>query len=89
MINTILGIVLGLCFFIATISAYILGLKHGKQLSNGSIPTVNINPIKPIINAVEQQKQKREEKEIDKELADIFDYNIETAMEAIQKEKTN
>ena len=44
--NMLLGIFLGMFFFIATIKAYTIGLKHGKQLSNAIIPKIDLSPVK-------------------------------------------
>jgi len=57
----ILGLSLGLIFFLCTIYAYTTGLKHGKQLSNNNIPQLNINPVKAY-------KEHKEEKEVKKEV---------------------
>jgi dihydropteroate synthase len=79
--NILIGLLIGGLFFIATITAYTLGLKHGKQLSNAVIPQVNINPIKPIVEAIEQKKEEKEAEV----LTNIFEYTSETAMQAIKK----
>ena len=41
-----LGLLIGAVFFIATITAYSLGVKHGRIVKNDGVPNVNINPIK-------------------------------------------
>lgn len=78
----IVGLCVGVVFFLCTISAYILGLGHGKQLGNNKVPVINLNPVKAII---EQAKGEKEEKKIDDELTDIMEYSRESALEAIKK----
>jgi hypothetical protein len=80
--NILIGLIIGLVFFIATITAYTIGLKHGKLLSNNLTPKIELNPLKPILQAVEQKK---EEAKATGELTDIMDYSRETALEAIKK----
>ena len=79
----VLGLAIGLVLFIATIKAYILGLKHGKQLGQGDIPKIEINPIKPIIEAIEAHKNKPETDGLE----EIMSFSMESALEAIKKEK--
>jgi hypothetical protein len=83
--NIIIGLIVGLVFFIATIIAYTIGLKHGRQIQQGNTPKVNINPVKAIVEAVEQHEQKQEGKKADGELADIMSYSAESALMAIKK----
>jgi hypothetical protein len=79
--NILIGLIVGSVFFIATVKAYTLGLKHGRQLNNNQIPNIEINPVKPIVEAIEQKKEEKEA-EI---LTNIFEYTSETAMQAIKK----
>lgn len=79
--NTLIGLITGLVFFIATISAYTLGLKHGKQLSNGNIPKINLNPTKTIVEVKENKAQKK----LDDELEDIMGATKESMLETIKK----
>lgn len=58
----LVSILLGLIFFIATVTAYSLGIKHGRIVRNDGVP--NVNPVK----AVQQIKQ---DKEIKKQM-DLF-----------------
>lgn len=78
----ILGLITGLVFFIATMTAYTVGLKHGKQLAKGNIPKVNLNPVKAVVEVIEQKK---EEKKADTELEDIMSATREGMLEAIKK----
>ena len=79
----ILGLITGLVFFIATMTAYTVGLRHGKQLSNGNIPKVNLNPVKAIVEA----KEKKETKKAEEELMDIMSATKEGMLEAIKVKK--
>lgn len=56
--NILLGLGVGLVFFISTIKAYTLGLKHGKQLVNNEVPRVE--PIKEIFEKAEENKKVKE-----------------------------
>jgi hypothetical protein len=56
----VLGLVSGLVLFLCLLIAYITGLKHGKQLGKGNIPSVNLNPVRAVqkhIEAIEEKKQ--------------------------------
>lgn len=59
MIYIILGLALGLIFFIATIKAYTIGVKHGKQLSQSIVPNVNINPVKTFKDYLDKKEQNK------------------------------
>lgn len=52
-----IAVILIAAFFMC-IKAYYLGFKHGKEVSKGNAPTLNINPVK----AVKQHIQANEEK---------------------------
>ncbi len=74
MLYMIFGIALGLFFFIATIKAYTIGLKHGKQLANKEVPTINLNPIKAYTEHKEE-KEAKTQRELELEgIANIFSY---------------
>jgi hypothetical protein len=78
--NIILSATLIVAFFMC-IGAYCLGLKHGKQLSNAIIPQVNINPVKPIVEAIEQKKEEKQAEV----LIDIMSADRESMLQAIKK----
>ena len=82
--ETVFSMAIGLCFFITCITAYTIGLKHGKAIQNGITPKVNLNPVKAITEAIEQHEQKKEEKETEAQLADVFSYSRESALKAIK-----
>jgi hypothetical protein len=82
----ILGTVIGLCFFISTVKAYSLGLSHGKQLSNGTVPQVNLNPVKAVTKAVETHQQKKESDKLSDELSAVLGYSYNSALDAVKKE---
>lgn len=83
--NIILAATLIVAFFMS-VSAYTLGLKHGKQLSSNSIPNVTLNPVKKVVQAVEQHKAKQEEKEVVDELNEIMSATKESMIQAIKSE---
>jgi hypothetical protein len=82
--NIILAATLIVAFFMC-ISAFLLGIKIGKQLSNNQVPTVQINPVKKVVQAVEQHKQIKQEEKLQDELEDIFSYSKESALNAIKR----
>jgi hypothetical protein len=54
----LIGVFVGLLFFICTITAYIFGIKHGRTIKNDGVP--NINPVKAykvVKNDIKQDKQ--------------------------------
>lgn len=57
-INLVVGLVAGLILFLCSIKAYTLGIAHGKQLSQATVPKVNLNPVK----AIQEAKTAKEEK---------------------------
>lgn len=81
----VLAAVLVIAFFMC-ISAYALGLSHGKQLSEGRVPKVDLNPVRAVTKAVERHEKKQEEKKADNDLNEIMSYNLNTALSAIKKE---
>lgn len=69
-----LAIALGLFFFIVCVKSYTLGLKHGKQLGNNNIPTVNLNPIKAYKEHKEAEEEKKEIDKFTEGWQNIFSY---------------
>lgn len=72
--------------FFCIISAYWWGYKHGRQVVNGIIPKVNINPIAHVVEAIEDHVIKKKQEEVKKDMDDIMNYSAETALEAIKEE---
>jgi len=60
--NIIIGLIVGLVFFACTLKAYCIGLQHSKQLSNGIIPTIELNPLKEVIEHFETKQEAKEVK---------------------------
>jgi len=75
MIYILLGIALGLFFFIATVKAYTLGLKHGKQLVSAIIPTITTSPLKLIKQHLENEKLKIKEDLTQQGIQNVATYN--------------
>lgn len=84
--NIILSATLIVAFFMC-ISSLLLGIKIGKSIGEGKLPTVQINPIKKVIQVVEQHKQNEQEEKAQDELSDILSYSKESALDAINKER--
>ena len=55
--NMLIGLLVGVAFFMSTIKAYTLGIKHGKQLINKEVP--KIEPLKEIIQHFEAKKEEK------------------------------
>ena len=85
--SELIGLGVGLVFFLCTITAYTLGLRHGRELTKGNIPKLSINPIPSIVRAVEKREEKKKAKELGEELADVMSYSKESALEAVKKER--
>lgn len=87
MYNIIITVILIVSFFMC-LASYMMGFKHGKQLNNGIIPSININPIKPIAQAIEKVAENKKANKVDEELTDIMGYSKESALYHIKKEAT-
>jgi len=87
MIELLIGLTVGLAFFFATIKAYTLGYSHAKELSKGNIPKLSLNPIRPIIKAVEKHKEEKKIEELTDELSIAMGYSRESALEFVKKER--
>jgi len=85
--NELIGLSLGAVLFIATVTAYTLGLRHGRELAKGIMPRLELNPIKPILKAVERVKEEKKVKDLGEELADVMSYSKESALEAVKKDR--
>lgn len=83
--NLILAAVLVVAFFMS-VSAFIFGIKVGKQLNNNQVPAVNINPIKAVTQVVEQWKENKQMEQAADELNDLMSASRESMLEHIKKE---
>lgn len=84
MIDMLMGLILGLVLFLCVIKGYCLGLKHGKQLSNGIVPKLELNPIKHFTEAIETHKQSKEEIKIKNDLDDVMGATRESMLNSIK-----
>jgi hypothetical protein len=64
--------------------AYALGIKHGKQLSNGIIPKIE-NPVKTVVKAVEQHKAEKEATKLSDELNAMLNVTKESMLETVKR----
>jgi hypothetical protein len=80
----IIGLCIGIVLFICCVKAYLMGLSHGKTISKGETPIMDINPIKTVINKVEQHKQSNEQDQMMDELDTLMNFNQGKALEAIK-----
>ena len=79
MVEIFVGLGIGLVFFIAVLSAYMTGIRHGKCLAEGNIKEMKLPSILPVMN-----REKKEEQPVNA-LDDILSYSIDTALNAIRK----
>jgi hypothetical protein len=86
-INLIIGLVFGLVFFLCAIKAYTLGLQHGKQISNGTVPEVKINPVQAYKEVKTSFQNGKQAVTLTEELSDIMGVTKESMLDEIQKRK--
>jgi len=84
--NLILAITLVVAFLLC-ISALIIGIKIGIEIGKGKLPTVTLNPVKKVIQAVEQHEAKKEETKLADELTDVMSASRESMLKAIKEVK--
>lgn len=68
--NILIGLIVGLVFFTSTISAYILGLKHSKQIALDIIP---FTPLEEVTQKVAEVKQHFETKKQEEEIESVVE----------------
>jgi len=85
--SELIGLSLGLVIFIITITTYTLGIRHGRELAKGITPRLSINPVKPILKAVERVKEENKAKELGGELADVMSMTKESMLKAVKEER--
>jgi hypothetical protein len=67
-----LSMIFGLIMFLATVSAYSIGVRHGRVVKDGGIP--NINPIRVISNVKAEAETKKEMDKFTQGLHNIMSY---------------
>lgn len=82
-----MGLGVGLFLFCCTIIAYTTGLQHGKELSKGNTPKIDLNPVKPIQRAVAKHKEEKKAEALTDDLTLALSYSKESALEAVKKER--
>jgi len=85
--NEVMGLILGAVLFLCSILAYTIGLKHGRELSKGNTPKLDLNPIKPILNAIEKHEDEKKAEALTDELDEVMSYSKESALRAVKKER--
>jgi hypothetical protein len=88
MFEQIVGLCFNVAFVLCVLIAYITGLKHGKLMIQGSIPKIELNPVKPILKAIEKHKEEKEVKALGDDLTEALGYSKESAMIAVKKERS-
>ena len=69
-IPTILGALIGVCFFIVPLWAYRRGLKDGLALSQGKPIEPIQNPLQAVVSHVERKQEQKEAKIAEDKLAE-------------------
>lgn len=69
-IPTILGALIGVCFFFVPLWAYRRGIKDGLALSQGKAPEPIQNPIQAVTEYRERKVEKKENKVAEDKLAE-------------------
>lgn len=87
MFELIASLIIGLFLFVCTITAYCIGIQHGRELTKGNVPKINLNPVKPIIKAVEAHEEKKKAETLVDELTEALSYSKESALAAVKKER--
>jgi hypothetical protein len=64
------------------ISAYTLGIKHGKSINKGNLPH---NPIKAVVDTVKSIVADKETNTIDEGIQNIMAYDVDVAIDHIKK----
>jgi len=85
MYNLLITVLLIASFFMC-LSSYWMGFRHGKQLNKDNIPKINLNPVKPIVEAVERVSESKNTAKLEEELVDVMSYSKETALHHVKKE---
>jgi len=83
--NLILAAVLVLCFLFCVYS-YILGVKHGRIVRDGGTPHLP-NPVKAVEEIAEKAAAKKEQKEVEDDLAAVMSLSKESMIKAIDLER--
>lgn len=73
----IIGLVIGLVLFLCSILIYFTGLKHGKALSNGNIPNLNLNPVSAVKKHIETKEEKKQIDLYEEGIKNIMSYTGE------------
>lgn len=85
MYNLIITALLIGAFFMSVL-AFLWGLRIGKSLHEGIIPNVSLNPVKPIIEAIEQHKEDKKEKKLEAEFNEVMGATRESMLKSIKSE---
>lgn len=60
--NIIIGLLVGVAFFLSTITAYILGIRHKAQIIQNIVP---FTPLESAINKVEEVFENKKDEKIE------------------------
>jgi hypothetical protein len=66
------------------ISAYLLGVKHGKCMSKGNVPP---QPIKAIVEPIKAKIEDKENEPIINAIQNIMSYDASVAMQAVKQKQ--
>ena len=79
--DIVLGIGL-IIAFIATVSAYLMGVRHGLSVSRGRVPRPIHDAIQPIKTAIKP----KEVDEMEETIKEIMNYNFDDALKSLKRE---
>jgi hypothetical protein len=81
--NLIIAGILILAFFMC-ISAYLLGVKHGKCMSKGNVPP---QPIKAVTDPIQRRLEEIKEEPMLDAIQNIMSYDANVAMQAVKQKQ--
>ena len=79
--NLIITALLISAFFMC-ITAYLMGVRHGKSINKGNVPS---NPIKTVVDTVKTIVADKETNTIDEGIQNIMAYDVDVAIDHIKK----
>lgn len=68
MIFNIIYVITVFIAFLLCVSAYCLGLSHGKKIKDGEVPRFDINPVKAVERIADEIQAKQDEIEFKEDL---------------------
>lgn len=70
-----IGLSVGMVFFIVSIKAYTIGLKHGKEIKQGNTPEIKVNPVTIFKDHKQEVENKKQNDLVMEGINNILSYN--------------